>query len=311
VIIPPALPRGGTIGICAPAGPVDPERLRAAIRALEESGFVVVTSPNAFGRSGYLSASDEVRARELEDMFVRSDVDAVICARGGVGGSRLLETLDTRLIAEHPKPFLGFSDNTVLQWLLWARHRFVSFSGPMAVEWSGSVSSRTRQRALDLLGGTPFGDFLSGFPTEKVRTVKGKGTVSGTLMPGNLTMITTLLGTPYLPDLSGALLVIEDVNEPSYRVDRMLFHVRNAGVMQKIAGLLCGELNGHSNGSESDSIVTALLDATRGCDCPIMTGLPFDHGSERVTLPVGLSVTVNFDSPAIAPRQPVTLKTPA
>ncbi len=306
MIVPNPLRAGGRIGISAPSGPVDPSQLGAAIRALEQSGFDIETSPSAFSRSGYLSAPDDVRARELEQLFARDDIDAVICARGGVGASRLLEILETALIAQHPKPFLGFSDNTALQWLLWGRHKLISFSGPMAVDWSGLVSPRTLRRALDTLSGNAPADLLSDFPRDRIRVLRGKGTVSGRLMPGNLTMIATLLGTPYLPDLDGALLLIEDVNEPPYRIDRLLFHLRNADVLSRIGALLCGDLVASEDQADHESVRQALLDATRGTSYPVVTGLPYGHGTERVTLPVGAAVDVNLDNMTIALREPVT-----
>lgn len=306
VIVPAPLRAGGTIGICAPSGPVDPARLNAAIAALRASGFDVQTSASAFSRSGYLSATDDVRARELEEMFVRDDIDAVICARGGVGASRLLEILDTARIAGHPKPFLGFSDNTALQWLLWGRHRLVSFSGPMAVDWSGLVSEHTLRLALDVLMGDAPTDLLNGFSRDGIHVLRGTGSFAGTLLPGNLTMINTLLGTPYLPALDGTLLLIEDVNEPPYRIDRMLFHLRNAGVLSRIGGLLCGDLDASADEAERALVRQAVLDAMRGTSCPIVTGLPFGHGRDRMTLPVGGTVHVNLDTLTLALRAAVT-----
>ena len=129
------LGHGDTLGICAPAGPVKQDLLESAVERLRQFGFRVKLAQTVLGKHGFLSANDDVRARELLDMFADSDVAAVISARGGVGTSRLLERLPTEIIAESGKPFLAFSDLTALQWLLWARHRTVSFSGPLAVEF--------------------------------------------------------------------------------------------------------------------------------------------------------------------------------
>jgi muramoyltetrapeptide carboxypeptidase len=293
MIVPGALPSGGRIGICAPSGPVKPERLTQAVAKLQSLGYEVVTAPSAFSSFGFRAAPDETRARELEEMFVRDDIQAVFCTRGGVGASRLLEILDTPRLVQHPKPFLGFSDVTALQWFLFARHQFISFTGPLAVEFDGAVTDRTQQHALRILS-RKTNDLLSDFPRDDIRVLRGSGPLSAPLMPGNLTMITTLLGTPYLPDLTGMLLFIEDVNEPLYRVDRMLFHLRNAGILHRIAGLITGDL-GASTEDEKSALTESLLDATRGTNYPIVIGMPHGHGPDRMTLPVGATVDLQLD----------------
>ena len=305
MLLPRPLLPGGRIGICAPAGPANEEKLRAAIEALRAEGYDVVTAPSAFARHGLFSAPDDVRRRDLEEMFARPDVNAVFCARGGVGSSRLLPDLDTALIARSRKSFLGFSDLTAVQWLLGKRHEFVTFSGPLAVEWEGGVSPATRRRALQTLSGEMNGDLLAGFPRDGVRTLRG-GKVRGRLWPGNLTMIATLLGTPYLPDLAGAVLLIEDVNEPPHRVDRLLFHLRNAGVLSKVAAVLAGELEFGEEGELKGSVARSLSDATRGLEIPLALGLPYGHGSERMTLPVGALVEWDSNQGTLTLCEPVT-----
>jgi muramoyltetrapeptide carboxypeptidase len=281
------------------------ERLLAAVAALESEGYAVETAPSAYGAFGILSAPDEVRSRELETMFTRPEIDAVLCARGGVGSSRLLETVDTDSIVRSGKPFLGFSDVTALQWWLFKRYGYVSFSGPLAVEWDGSVNEPSRQAAIAALSGNSPSDLLTGFSKDSMRVLRGSGHATGRLMPGNLTMITTLLGTPYLPDLHDSILFIEDVGEPPYRIDRMLFHLRNAGVLKDLSAIVCGEL-GEDAGDEAREIIhRSLLDATRGTDYPIVTGAPFGHGAERATLPVGVRVEMNSDTMSLSLLEPM------
>lgn len=305
MLLPRPLVSGGRIGICAPAGPVNEERLRAAIEALCADGYEVVTAPSAFARHGLFAAPDEVRRRELEEMFARPDVQAVFCARGGVGSSRLLPDLDTATVARSRKSFLGFSDVTVLQWLICKRHEFISFSGPLAVEWSDGISPATKRRALQTLSGRMSGDLLAGFPRDGIRALRG-GKVRGRLWPGNLTMIATLLGTPYLPDLAGAVLLIEDVNEPPHRVDRLLFHLRNAGVLNRVAALLVGELEFGEEDELKGSVARSLLDAARGLEIPLAIGLPYGHGPERMTLPVGALVEWDSNCATLTLCEPVT-----
>ncbi len=262
--------------------------------SLQRVGFVVEAAPSTFSNIGLFAAPDSVRARELEEMFVRPDIDAVFCARGGVGCSRLLEILDTDLIAAHPKPFLGFSDITVLQWYLFAKHKLISFSGPLAIEWDGSVSPHTQIFALQMLQGRNPANLLEGFAQDNIAVLRGSGVVQGRLFSGNLAMITTLLGTPYLPDLTQAILLIEDISEAPYRVDRMLFHLRNAGILNNLAALLVGDFQLAQDPIAWTYLQSSLLEATRGTEYPIVVNLPYGHGSERMTLPVGAEVT--FDA---------------
>ncbi|MFZ5434578.1 MAG: S66 peptidase family protein [Calditrichota bacterium] len=310
IVRPTPLPLAGTIGITAPAGPVKTERLQAAVKAIKSDGHKVVTAPSAFERHGLFAAPDAVRLHELEAMFVSPDVDAVFCARGGVGSSRLLPHLDTSKIAASRKPFLGFSDITALQWYLWAREKFISFSGPLAVEWDGGVDDATRRQAFNILRGTASSNLFGDFSRDSVQVLRGRGKVTGRLMPGNLTMITTLLGTPYLPDLCGTILMIEDVSEPPHRVDRMLFHLRNAGVLNNLAGLLAGDLEIKDDETSTDSVRTSLLDVTNGCDYPVAMSFPYGHGTQRMTLPVGGLVEFDADHMTLNLLEPVTEEHP-
>jgi muramoyltetrapeptide carboxypeptidase len=303
VILPRALPEHGTIGICSPAGPVKRERLERAIKQIEKTGYRVKLSPSVFGEHGFFSADDETRIRELHDCFRDPEIDAVFCSRGGTGTGRLLERIKANLIASSRKPFLGFSDTTVLQWMIFAQTGFVTYSGPLAVEWDDSLSETTRIQAWNVLGRRESGNLVDSFRDSgfnRFELLRGHGQVEGCLMPGNLAMVTTLLGTPYFPDMSGKILMIEDVSEAPYRFDRMLFHLRNAGVLQRLAGLIVGDFGWSGEEGEFESQRQSLLDATRGMDYPIMINLPYGHGRERMTLPVGGPVRADFsDSPGI------------
>jgi muramoyltetrapeptide carboxypeptidase len=191
----------------------------AAIR-LRELGYDVVLSANALSKHGFLSAPDEIRAAELQSMFADSAIDAVFVSRGGTGSSRLLESLSLDSIAASGKPFLGFSDHTALQFALWQRHRYATFSGPLAVELDGALTAETISFALRLLAGEAEENWLEQFRESRIESLRGGATeIIAPLLAGNLTMITTLLGTPYMPDLRGAILAIEDIGEAPYRVD--------------------------------------------------------------------------------------------
>ncbi|MBK6766283.1 MAG: LD-carboxypeptidase [bacterium] len=280
---------GGTIGICAPAGPVKREKLEAAIIKLDARGFRVKASEHIFDKHGFLSAPDDVRSAELQAMFADPGIDAVVSARGGVGSSRLLSRLNLEQLSCSGKPFLGFSDLTAVQWALWAKHQSVTFSGPLAVEFDGSLSAATERMAFDILADTPCDNWLDYFPEAQIDILRGGASqIIAPMLPGNLTMIASLIGTPYMPDLRGAILVIEDIAEPPYRVDRLLFHLRNAGHLQNLAALIVGDFGWEEDDDESRGrLRDSVLDATARTAYPILLGFPYGHGSERLTLPVG------------------------
>lgn len=293
---------GATIGICAPAGPVKCEKFEEAVLRLLASGYNVKLSEHVFDKYGFLSAKDEIRAQELTGMFADPDVAMVMSARGGVGTSRLLSCLNLKAIAESEKPFLGFSDLTALQWALWAKHRAVTFSGPLAVEFDKTLTAETEAFMFDMLCGTPPENWLSALPSASLEIVRGGANeIFAPLLPGNLTMITTLIGTPYMPDLRGSILAIEDVAEPPYRVDRLLFHLRNGGLLQNLAALLIGDFGWEQDDRESrERLRESVLDATIGTSYPIIFGLSYGHGSQRLTLPVGSPVRLSLKTAAMS-----------
>ncbi len=287
---------GDTLGICAPAGPVKAEKLQNAVTRLERKGFQVKLSPQVLAKRGFLSAEDDVRLSEIESQFADAEISVVMSARGGVGTSRLLPALDGELIVSSRKPFLAFSDVTAMQWALWANFGAVSFTGPLAVEFDGSLSEATEEFCFEMLAGSAPDNWIACFPGAVWDVVRsGAREVTAPLLPGNLTMITTLLGTPFMPNLRGCILAIEDIAEQAYRVDRLLFHLRNAGVLQHLAGLLVGDFGWESEDTESAaSLRNSVLDATSGTSYPIVFGLPYGHGPERLTLPVGSPVRLSL-----------------
>jgi len=305
LILPRALLPGATIGICSPSGPVVKEKLENAVRAIEARGFRVQLSENVFARKGFLAGDDDTRLDELQGMFQNPNVDAVFASRGGYGMGRILPRLFCEKMTASRKCFVGFSDVTVFSWLLYGCDGFVTFSGPLAVEWGAGIEEAYLAKTLRLLSGRSPTDLLEDVPRENLKVLKD-GTCEGALLPGNLTMVASLLGTPFLPELSGAILVIEEVGEARYRLDRLLFHLRNAGVFRRIGALLIGDtLHGTPNENDMPSIEEMVLDATKDYDFPILSGIPYGHGTERLTLPVGVPVKLNTSARELRLLSPV------
>jgi muramoyltetrapeptide carboxypeptidase len=294
---PMVLKKGGTIGVIAPSGIVKQEELASGIKRLEELGFRVVTGQHVRKAYRYMAGSDQERADDLHEMFSKPEVNAILCARGGYGSTRLLPLLDEALIRNHPKILIGSSDVTALLVYLVQRVGLVAFHGPMVVPNFGRVYSSMTSEGL----------IQATVSTEPVGPVhfKGiqmlrKGIAEGPLIGGCLSILCSLLGTPYEPEMEGAILLIEDVNEAPYRIDRMLTQLKAAGKFLGVRGIIFGRMvkcepKVHE-GYRLEDVILEVLEDVRG---PILYGLPVGHGGKQVTLPLGIPVQVNGDRGSI------------
>lgn len=303
---PQPLPKGGMIAICSPAGPIEKHRLDKGIKTLQVWGYHVSATESAAGRSGYFSASESDRMQDLVEAFSNPEAQAVFCSRGGYGSSRLLRHLPFEKFRENPKLFMGFSDTTALNWALFARSGLITFSGPTVGEIGDGLPEPAQKSLLTMISARQAPDNLwSGSRLKAIRP----GKVSGTLFPGCLSIIVTLLGTPFLPDLTNAVLVIEEVNEKPYRIDRMLTHLKNAGVLDKISGIIFGHFIGCWPKILRRGQITLeqiLLELTQSNPIPIYSGLPYGHFPGRMTLPVGVQVEVSENSGLRLLEDPLT-----
>jgi muramoyltetrapeptide carboxypeptidase len=286
LIIPPFLEPGDTIGIPAPASLYRPDLFEKGLQVLEGWGFRTRLGRRRLRKNRFLAGSDSERAEELIGMFLDPEIKGVICARGGYGTLRLLEGFDYRVIQKNPKLFVGFSDITALLAAFWKKTGLMTFHGPMVTTLTLTASAcRDRLRSI-LLGGLPEAILLP--PTGKIRG----GRADGFLLGGNLTLLTNLLGTPFEPAWDGAILFVEDQGEEPYRLDRLLFHLRLAGVLERISGLLLGQL---SEKKIFKADWDLFRDSFSGLDIPIWRGLPIGHGRENLTLPLGAPVELDGD----------------
>lgn len=296
-VLPPALKPGDTLGIVAPASPFDRESFDAGLRVLESMNFNLAIPESIFNQDGYLAGSDQQRADLLNQLFADSDIDGIICARGGYGAMRVLPLLDRDAISRHPKVFVGFSDITVLLDFLVQRCRMVAFHGP-TVTTLGKADPSARNRFLSVLS-NPETLTLS---TTSSRVIQS-GIAEGRFFCGNLTLFCHLTGTPFQPDFSGGILLIEDQGEAPYRIDRMLTQMRMAGCFDGLAGLALGAF---SDCGSSDAVHRIVADRLGGLNLPILAGFEVGHETVNMTLPVGLPVrldtyaaTLTFAGPAV------------
>jgi muramoyltetrapeptide carboxypeptidase len=234
---PYALTSGDRIRLVAPASPFASEKLVAGMEVIASLGFVPVVDRQEFARSGFLAGDDRARAERLTAALVEQETRAVWCIRGGYGIARVLPLLDLAEMKRHPKLLIGFSDITAILNALSAPSGFVTIHGPVVTQLS--VLPLSARRWLHTLISSPS---LGGHaPIGRLQTLV-PGKVEGRLMGGNLTLLSSLCGTPYLPNLSGSILLIEDTGEEAYRLDRMFMQLRQSGALRKVRGLILGSV---------------------------------------------------------------------
>lgn len=278
---PATLQPGDVVAVVAPAAAVDPTALSAGVRALERLGYRVRVGEAVQQRNGYLAGKDDARARDLIAAFVDPQVNAIIAARGGYGAGRLLPLLDLDVVRQHPKIFIGHSDLTFLLSHFVQRAELVTFHGPMVC---GMVAeTEGAQQFVALLSGDRSMWKMS------ARDIIQPGTAEGILTGGCLSVVTALLGTPYEVETSGRLLFLEDVNEKPYRIDRMLTHLRQAGKLDDVAGVVFGEMPGCvADPREAVTVRDVIAQAFADSPYPVVMGLPTGHGDGGMTLPLGV-----------------------
>ena len=279
------LKHGDTIGIVAPASPVTGERIAHGVAWLEGCGYRVLIGDSIGKRDRFLAGSDRDRADDLVRMFADDSVKAVFTARGGYGSSRTLDLIDWSILKNHPKPFVGFSDTTALQMGMFTRAGIVSLTG-FTLGSDAPEGSPPSDLQLDLERALCRGTF------EPVGGLLHDEIAAGTLVGGCLSLLSHLVGTPYLPELAGCILLIEDVGESPYRIDRMLTQLLLSGILARAAGVALGTFCDCTGDSEDGSVDTVLADFKDRCPCPVIMGVPYGHDPTRRILPIGARVEV-------------------
>ncbi|RMT72904.1 Muramoyltetrapeptide carboxypeptidase [Pseudomonas savastanoi pv. nerii] len=243
-LYPKVLRAGDAVALVSPAGPVDPGKIDAAVEVLKGWGLRPRVYPHALGKYSFYSGTDEERLADLNAALADPEIRAVICNRGGYGVQRIVQQVDMDAVRRDPKLVTGFSDITALHGALWNHARLATIHGPVAsqLERGGLFVSGMHHVLMSTEPVLLKADHAS--PTAKVRT---GGSAQGLLLGGNLCILDTSVGTPFMPDMTGAILLIEEVNEPAYRVDRMLTHLGNCGILARLAGVAVGEFTPAAN----------------------------------------------------------------
>jgi muramoyltetrapeptide carboxypeptidase len=294
--LPPVLKPGQRVALVAPAGPLlDHDDLTRGQELCRALGFEPVLGANAGRRYGYLAGTDEERLADLNAALADPTVDAVWCLRGGYGLTRILDRVDFGALERRPKAVIGFSDVTALLLALYRATGVATFHGPMARAPLTPFSRDHFDRVLTAV--KPAGRLGRVAPPAHVLVPRqGRivglvpGAAEGRLIGGNLTLLQCLIGTPYFPDLDGAILFLEDVHEDLYAIDRMLAHLRMTGALAKVAGVMIGQFTEMKRSTEDgalgfDEVLATHLAPLR---IPVAYGFPIGHVDDQWTLPVGI-----------------------
>lgn len=296
---------GDTVALVSPASaPPDPKAVDHSIATLEKLGFKVLLARNARKRWGFLAGTDRERASDLMKMFSNPKVKAIFCVRGGYGTARLLPLLDFAVIRRNPKIFVGYSDITSLHCALLLKANLISFHGPMLNSELNKEDCPTFTRdslLRTLLQPADPESILKGYDGKTVSVFR-RGKAAGQLIGGNLSVLCTTLGTPYQPPFKNKILFLEDLDEPPYRFDRMLTHLLNAGLLQKVAGIAIG-INQHCEDPKAkaakeyrQSLDDVLRERLLPLEVPVVVGLPFGHVLHNATLPFGARAMLDADN---------------
>jgi muramoyltetrapeptide carboxypeptidase len=289
-IRPRPLRKGDVIAVVAPGGPVDPGRLARGLARLKALGFVPETPDGLLDRMEYMAGNDGHRAEQMKWALTLPGARAVMAARGGYGTTRLLPLLNWKKAAARPRLLIGYSDITAALAFVSTRLRLAAIHGPMAATADLSVQSDrgARDAFVRLVGGQVTAREPWGPPCERLRG----GAVEGVLTGGCLSVLTSLLGTPYEPDLRGVLLFLEDVNEPCYRIDRMLTQWIQSGRLRKVTGIVAGRVTPVKNEGEED-VRRVFASAGKRLSVPVWYGFPSGHSKPNYPLPFGVRARID------------------
>ncbi len=295
-IKPRALRPGATLAIVSPASACKPNLVHQGIDHLHALGYKTVLGQHALASGPlYYAGSLEDRLHDLHAAFADPAIDGILCTRGGWGSAELLPHLDTALIRANPKPFIGYSDHTSLHLWLHTQANFITFHGPMA------AADFSREDGVDLASWQHSLQQAAPWSLEKkagLRTLR-PGQASGIFTGGCLSLIAEALGTPYAPRLSQpTILFLEDIATKPYQWDRMLLHLRYAGLLENVTGIVLGDMRQCVPPEEEPYLDQAILHALRNFPGPIAIGLRSGHvATQNLTLPLGIPVRLDLTQP--------------
>ncbi|MFA1736385.1 S66 peptidase family protein [Lysinibacillus fusiformis] len=303
MIRPKVLEKGDTIGLISASGATPPERLQPAIASIEKLGLKVVVGETCHARHGYLAGTDNLRAADVHRMFQDPMIDGIFCVRGGYGATKILPLLDFEVIKANPKVFVGYSDVTALHIAFNQLSGLVTYHTPMpSTEFiRQEMDDYTWQSFCQHIMAAEVEEYGLKNPVDQPMSKLVAGSATGTLIGGNLTLVTASLGTPYEIDTRGKILFLEDIDESEQRVDRMLTQLKLAGKLDGVAGILlgawtnCGPENPHKP-EQSLSLQTIFEEILVPFNKPIISGIACGHCLPTMSLPLGRTIMMDADN---------------
>ncbi len=300
MITPDPIQPGATFAVISPASAPKAEKLDRGLDYLRSQGYKIKEGPNLRGKNKYLSGHGPEQLADIHWAFEDNEIDAIICSRGGYGTPRFLDDLNYELIAQNPKFFIGYSDITALQCALAVETGLIGISGVMAaVEMAAEegIDPFTEQGFWDLISKPMPGQILKN-PQDMPFTTLSDGMGEGTLVGGCFSLFDNLMGTPYFPDVAGAIMVLEDIGENVQHLDRMLSQFKMAGFFHgedRVNGLMLGQfIDAWEKADEDDFFLDELVrDIIGEVDFPIVSDVAYGHGMRKMTLPLGAKVKLN------------------
>ncbi|MBL1212879.1 MAG: LD-carboxypeptidase [Ignavibacteriae bacterium] len=294
---PKKLSKGDLIGIISPASnPDDLSKIDKGVQYLEKLGYNVEVGKNVGQRRGYLAGDDKQRLDDLHSMFKNKQVKAIINVRGGYGSGRLLDKIDFNLIKRNPKIFVGYSDITALQMAMLKKAGLVTFAGPMlAVDFYGKINSYTEENFWKLLTASKKIGKLHN-PENESFYVLNKGRAEGSLVGGNLALITSLMGTDYQPNFKNTILMLEEIGEVPYRIDRMFNQLKLGKVFNQVNGIILGRfVDCYEEDSDKETLTLneIIEDYLAELKLPIIYNFKHGHVKQNMTVPFGLNCKLN------------------
>lgn len=298
IIKPKKLNRGDLIGVIAPSSPINnSEKINNAVKYFEAQGYPVLLGKSIFSERGYLAGDDDLRLNDFHSMFANKNVKAIICLRGGYGSIRFIDKINFKLIRSNPKIFVGFSDITTLQLAILEKAKLITFAGPMIstyfgldenenfIEeqfWDMITSNKKKRRVVN--------------PNSEKYFVLNKGRAEGRLIGGNLTSLIALSGSRFLPTFDNSILLLEEISEPPYKIDRMFNMLRRQNIIKKAKGIILGRfIDCYEQDSDKKTLTLneVILDYFANIRKPVIYNVNHGHVNNNITLPIGARCKIN------------------
>jgi len=295
---PKKIKRGDLIGLISPASPPpDPNMIESGVKYIESLGYKTTLAKNVGKVRGYLAGTDEERVEDIHQMFSDKNVKAIFSLRGGYGAFRMLDKIDYKLIKNNPKIFVGFSEITALQMAFLSKTKLISFAGPMVLpNFSSEVSSFTEDNFWKVITSSKIKSTVK-IEILNESSLTNSVKVIGKVVGGNLAVLSAMIGTDYLPNFKNKILLLEEISEPPYKIDRMLNQLRLHNIFNEVKGIILGDFIDcieQDKNKNTMELTDVLSDYFESLSIPVIKSFPFGHSKNIVTLPIGCKIEINL-----------------